>query len=68
MLHIQRKIVAMATATLMLGVWAGELDLSRDIQKDFKMGLFARQEQQGNQVGLSDLNVRVIYLPIDGML
>lgn len=57
MLHVQGKLVVVAAAAFMLGVWAGELDLSHDIQNDFKMGLFARQEQQGSQVGLSDLNI-----------
>lgn len=41
----------------MLGAWAGEPDLVRQIQRDFNMGLFARQDQQGAQVGLTNLNV-----------
>ncbi|KAI0436271.1 hypothetical protein F4803DRAFT_542822 [Xylaria telfairii] len=56
MFYIKNTSIAIIAAAFMLGAWAGEPDLVRQIQRDFNMGLFARQDQQGAQVGLTNLN------------
>ncbi|KAI0487233.1 hypothetical protein F4859DRAFT_247661 [Xylaria cf. heliscus] len=57
MLYIKAKSMAVIAAVLTLGAWAGEPDLVYEIQRDFKMGLFARQDQQGTQIGATNLNI-----------
>ncbi|KAI0971928.1 hypothetical protein F4678DRAFT_430530 [Xylaria arbuscula] len=57
MSYIKTIIIPAVAAALMLGVQGGELDLVQDIQNDFTMGLFARQDQQGQLVGLTNLNI-----------
>ncbi|KAI0454000.1 hypothetical protein F5B21DRAFT_477015 [Xylaria acuta] len=57
MFYIGTKSIAVIAAVLMLGAWAGEPDLVYQIQRDSNMSLFARQDQQGAQVGLTNLNI-----------
>ncbi|KAI8953348.1 hypothetical protein F4801DRAFT_537189 [Xylaria longipes] len=57
MFYIKTKSRTVITAVLALGALAGEPDLVYQIQRDFNMGLFARQDQQGTQVGLTNLNI-----------
>ncbi|KAI0537555.1 hypothetical protein GGR58DRAFT_345590 [Xylaria digitata] len=56
MSYTRTTFAAVIAAALVLGVWGGELDLAQQIQRDFNMGLFARQDQQGVQIGLTNLN------------
>ncbi|KAI0805148.1 hypothetical protein GGR55DRAFT_299933 [Xylaria sp. FL0064] len=55
--YIKTTSLALIAAALILSVRGGELDLLREVQRDFKMGLFARQDQQGQEVGLANLNI-----------
>ncbi|KAI1755976.1 hypothetical protein F4782DRAFT_487923 [Xylaria castorea] len=57
MFYIGTKSIAVIAAVLMLGVWADEPDLLYQIQRDSNMGLFARQDQPGAQVGRANLNI-----------
>ncbi|KAI0856394.1 hypothetical protein F4860DRAFT_493275 [Xylaria cubensis] len=57
MFYKEIKFAAVVTAALMLGVWAGEPDLFYHMQRDSNIGLFARQDQSGGQIGLSNLNI-----------
>ncbi|KAI0428269.1 hypothetical protein F5Y09DRAFT_313640 [Xylaria sp. FL1042] len=57
MFYIKTTLLAVVAASLVLSVRGGELDLIQEVQRDFKMGLFARQEQQGQQIGLTNLNI-----------
>ncbi|KAI1427314.1 hypothetical protein F5Y12DRAFT_792623 [Xylaria sp. FL1777] len=57
MSYIKITLIALVAVALMLGVRGGELDLIQEVQRDFQMGLFARQDQEGQQVGLTNLNI-----------
>ncbi|TRX94057.1 hypothetical protein FHL15_005135 [Xylaria flabelliformis] len=56
MFYKEIKFAAVVTAVLILGAWAGEPDLFYHMQRDPNIGLFARQDQSGGQIGLSNLN------------
>ncbi|TGJ85636.1 hypothetical protein E0Z10_g3089 [Xylaria hypoxylon] len=57
MAYIKSTFIAVIAAALVLGVRGGELDLIQQIQQDFRMSLFARQDQGGIPVGKTDLNI-----------
>ncbi|KAI1311180.1 hypothetical protein F5Y03DRAFT_323360 [Xylaria venustula] len=57
MSYIKTIIISVVAAALVLGVQGGQLDVVREVQNEFRMGLFARQDQQGQPVGLTNLNV-----------
>ncbi|KAJ2987398.1 hypothetical protein NUW58_g4529 [Xylaria curta] len=56
MLYIETTNIIILAAALMLGARAGGPDLALQLQRDFKMGVFARQNEQGIQEGPSNLN------------
>ncbi|KAI8626976.1 hypothetical protein F5Y19DRAFT_184388 [Xylariaceae sp. FL1651] len=57
-MYCQRITAISVVAVFMVSASAGELNLVKDIQKDFKMGLFARQDQQTLPV-ITDANVNL---------
>ncbi len=67
MSHTKTTFIAVVVAALMLGVRGGELDLIQEVQRDFKMGLFARQDEQGFRLGQTNLNVRVYVRSMGGV-
>ncbi|KAI1733838.1 hypothetical protein F4680DRAFT_454521 [Xylaria scruposa] len=66
MFCIEIKAAAVITAVLVLGAWAGEPDLLYHFQRDSNMGLFARQDQSGGQIGLTNLNACIFTQALGG--